>query len=112
MTDGMKSCPFSGEGYFMRMRGQKRRLTASLNMVNEPLIRAWLAIAGDDRLLLVAAGHAARDGDRPLPAAHVVLPDELFGVGAHRARIHKAVVRKLLFAVALEHHVQIGRAHV
>ena len=32
------------DGYLIVMRGQKFMLTASLISVNEPLIKAWLAI--------------------------------------------------------------------
>ena len=42
-TAGMNSCPFTFVGCLIRMRGQKCRFMASLNMENEPLISAWLA---------------------------------------------------------------------
>ena len=40
----------------------------------------FVDLAGDDGLLLVAAGHAAHDGGAALTAADVVLRDELIGV--------------------------------
>ncbi len=43
-TDGIYSWPLTTVGYLIRSRGQKLRFIASLKMVNEPLIRAWLAI--------------------------------------------------------------------
>ena len=61
-------------------------------------------------LLLVAAGHAAGNGDRALTGTDVVLVDELFGVGADVPAAQEArLVGELRLKVALEHHVVLER---
>ena len=40
----MNNCPFASVGYFIFIFGQRSKRMASLIKVNEPLIKAWLAI--------------------------------------------------------------------
>ena len=62
-------------------------------------------LAGDDGLLLVAAGHAAGDGGRALAAAHIVLLDQALGVLEDGVLLDEAVVLELRLPVTLQHHV-------
>ena len=66
-------------------------------------------LTGDNGLLLVAAGHAARNGDRPLAGADVELVDEPLGIAADAGAVYEARVLELLFIEALEHHVLLKR---
>ncbi len=52
----------------------------------------FVDLAGNDRLLLVAAGHAAHDGCAALAAAHVVLGDQLIGILPHLFTADKAAL--------------------
>ena len=65
----------------------------------------FVDLTGNDRLLLVAAGHAAHDGSAALAAAHVILGDQLIGVLPHLFTADKAVVLELGLPVALKHHI-------
>ena len=69
----------------------------------------FVDLAGDDGFLLVAARHAARDGDAALAAAHVVLFDQTVRVGAHGRLLDEAMVLELRLPVALQHHVFLQR---
>ena len=62
-------------------------------------------LAGDDCLLLVAAGHTAHGGHTALTAAHVVLLDQPVGVLAHLIGTDKAALLELRLPVALQHDV-------
>ena len=62
-------------------------------------------LTGNDRLLLVATGHAAHDGGAVLAAAHVVLCDQPVGVLTHFIRTDEAALLELRLPVALQHHV-------
>ena len=68
-----------------------------------------IQLAGDDRLLLVAARHGAHRGDRALPAADIEALDQLVCVPAHLVEADEAVILKLLIAEALEHDVLLQR---
>ena len=62
----------------------------------------FVDLAGDDGLLLVAAGHAAHDGGAALTAADVVLSDELIGVLADFIGLDEAALLELGLPVALD----------
>ena len=67
-------------------------------------------LAGNDGLLLVAAGHAARRCDRALARAHVVLLDQALSVGADVLAAQEAgLVGEFGFKIALEHHIVLKR---
>ena len=72
---------------------------------NEQL-RVLVNLPGHDGLLLVAAGHAAGHGDRPLAGADIVLVDEAVGVVPDGFALQKArLADELRPKIPLEHHV-------
>ena len=68
-------------------------------------LRLLIDLAGDDGLLLVAAGHTAGDGGRALAAAHVILLDKALGVFLHGGLFDEAVVLELGLPIALQNHI-------
>ena len=66
-------------------------------------------LAGDDSFLLVAAGHAAGNGHRPLAGAHVKLLDELFGIFSGLIKANEAMALELRLLKALQNEVLLQR---
>ena len=62
-------------------------------------------LAGNDGFLLVAAGHTACGGCCPLTASDVVLLYKSVGIAAYCVEFYKAAALKILFKIALEHHI-------
>ena len=62
-------------------------------------------LAGDDGLLLVAAGHAAGHGDRALTGAHVVLLNQALGILANLVEADEAAPLEAGLIILLQHHV-------
>ena len=68
----------------------------------------WLVpvdLSGNDRFLLVAAGHTAHHGNGPLSAADVVLFNEQVGVVPDGILLHKAKLLEPGFLETLQYRV-------
>ena len=73
-------------------------------------LRVLIDFAGHDGLLLVAAGHAPRDGDGALAGADVILLDEPCRIGADIGAPEEAgLVRKFRLEIPLEHQIVLER---
>ena len=59
--------------------------------------------------MLVAAGHAARDRDRTLAGAHVVLVDQALGILAHLVGADEAAFLEARLLIALEDQILLQR---
>ena len=67
-------------------------------------------LTGDDSLLLVAAGHTAGDGNRPLTAAHVVLLDQTLRVLADIVSPQESgSIGEFRFKIPLQHQIVLQR---
>ena len=87
--------------------GAHVQAACGLHRYDERLVAVDLA--GDDGLLLIAAGHAARNRDRPLAGAHVILLDQLFGVLAGFVEADEAVALELRLLETLQNQVLLQR---
>ena len=68
-------------------------------------IRVQVDLPGNDGLLLVAAGHAAHRGHRPLSGADVKPVDEVLRVGADGLPLDEAPLLESGVHVPLEHQI-------
>lgn len=56
---GIYNCPLTSVGYLILCRGQKCKFMASLKIVNDPLIRAWLATMATIVAIVIPMGRNA-----------------------------------------------------
>ena len=87
--------------------GAHVQTAGGLNCDDQSLVTVQLT--GNDGLLLVAARHGARHGNRALTGTHVKLLNQFFRVGAHCSLIDKAKILEPGLIEALEHHVLLQR---
>ena len=73
-------------------------------------LRILIYFTGNDRLLLIAAGHAPGNGHRTLSGTHVILRDQLFGICPDIFPIQKACLGdKLRFKIAFQNDIVLQR---